>query len=276
MEQRHNSGMKLTILGSGTSHGVPVLGCGCAVCRSGDPKDQRTRASLFVAGNDGEAVVIDTGPEFRLQALRAGIRRLDAVLLTHAHADHIHGLDDVRPLSVETPLPVYGNRAAITELLERFSYVFKPTQRGGGKPRIVPGEVSGPLSIGGLRFTPIPVKHGALDILGWRIDEGPASAVYLTDTSAIPQTSLPRIGSPDVIIIGALRTRPHETHFTFEQALHAALETRAKQVFLTHLCHDYTHRQIEEYCHRFMQEQKVKDISMVPAWDTMELGLEKR
>jgi phosphoribosyl 1,2-cyclic phosphate phosphodiesterase len=259
--------MKLTILGSGTSHGVPVLGCDCAVCRSEDPKDRRTRSSLYVEGAGGEAVVIDTGPEFRLQALRTGIRRLDAVLLTRAHADHIHGLDDVRPLSVQMPLPVYGDRPTIAELRERFSYVFKPTHQGGGKPRIRPAEVSAPVVIGGLRCSPVPVKHGALDILGWRVDEGGVSAVYLTDTSAIPAASLPLIGSPEILIIGALRVRLHETHFTFEQALNAALNVQAQRVFLTHLCHDYTHRQITEYCQDFIARRKLQNVSMEPAWD---------
>lgn len=267
--------MKLIILGSGTSHGIPVLGCGCAVCRSRDSRDKRMRASLYIAGNGGEAAVIDTGPEFRVQALRAGIRRLDAVFLTHAHADHMHGLDDVRPLSVQTPLPVYCNGSALAELRERFSYVFKPTQQGGGKPRIIPAGVSAPVAIGGLHFTPIPVRHGALDILGWRIDEDGSdkTAVYLTDVSAIPAPSLPLIGSPEILIIGALRTRPHETHFTFEQALSTALGIGAKQVFLTHICHDYTHRQIENYCRGFMREGQLKNVSMGPAWDTMELAI---
>ena len=267
--------MKLIILGSGTSHGIPVLGCGCAVCRSRDSRDKRMRASLYIAGNGGEAAVIDTGPEFRVQALRAGIRRLDAVFLTHAHADHMHGLDDVRPLSVQTPLPVYCNGSALAELRERFSYVFKPTQQGGGKPRIIPAGVSAPVAIGGLHFTPIPVRHGALDILVWRIDEDGSdkTAVYLTDVSAIPAPSLPLIGSPEILIIGALRTRPHETHFTFEQALSTALGIGAKQVFLTHICHDYTHRQIENYCRGFMREGQLKNVSMGPAWDTMELAI---
>ncbi|GHV94659.1 MBL fold metallo-hydrolase [Spirochaetia bacterium] len=280
--------MKLIVLGSGTSHGIPVLGCDCAVCRSPDPKDKRMRASLYIEGNSGEAAVIDTGPEFRLQALRAGIRRLDAVFLTHAHADHLHGLDDVRPLSQEKPLPVYCDRPALEELKERFSYVFKITQRGGGKPNIIPAEIAAPapgvwiaVNIGNLRLSPIPVKHGALDILGWRIDEGGSSqaddstrtAVYLTDTSAIPDTSLPLIGSPEILIIDGLRTKPHETHFNFEQALHTALGLGAKQVFLTHICHDYTHQKIEEYCRNFMQERELKGISMGPAFDGLELEL---
>jgi phosphoribosyl 1,2-cyclic phosphate phosphodiesterase len=270
--------MKLIVPGSGTSHGIPVVGCGCPVCRSGDPKDKRMRASLYIEGDGGERVVIDTGPEFRLQAIRTGITRLDAVLLTHAHADHVHGLDDVRPLSVERPLPVYGNRNTIEEVRERFAYVFRKTQRGGGKPQIALREAFRPLSIGSLLFTPIPVKHGEINILGWRIDgkggTGPAGeqgAVYLTDTSAIPLKSRPLIGRPQVLIIGGLRMRPHATHFSFEEALGAAAETGARRVFLTHICHDYTHREINRYCRDFIAARGLEDVSMEAAWDGMEL-----
>ncbi|MDR2053145.1 MAG: MBL fold metallo-hydrolase, partial [Treponema sp.] len=163
--------MRITVLGSGTSHGVPVIGCECPVCRSADPRDTRTRASLYVRGENGGRVVIDTGPEFRLQALRAGIGDLDAVLLTHTHADHLHGLDDIRALTWDKAIPVYANEPSIAELKERFSYIFRETQAGGGKPRIIPRVPAGILDIGSLNFTPIPLKHGALDILGWRITE---------------------------------------------------------------------------------------------------------
>lgn len=268
--------MKLIVSGTGTSHGIPVVGCGCPVCRSEDPKDKRTRVSLYIEGDDGERVVIDTGPEFRLQAIRAGITRLDAVLLTHAHADHVHGLDDVRPLSVERPLPVYGNRNTLREVRERFAYVFEKTQRGGGKPRIVLREASRPLSVGSLLFTPVPVWHGEISILGWRIDgkgpeAGKGGAVYLTDTSAIPLKSRSLAGSPEVLIIGGLRMRPHATHFSFEDALNAGVELGARRVFLTHICHDYTHREINRYCRDFIAARGLGDISMEAAWDGMEL-----
>ncbi|GHV62440.1 MBL fold metallo-hydrolase [Spirochaetia bacterium] len=273
-------GVKLTILGSGTSDGIPVVGCDCPVCRSKDTRDKRMRTSLSVEGNRGERAVIDTGPEFRLQAIRAGIKKLDGVFLTHAHADHVHGLDDVRPLSRTMPLPVYGNSKTIDEIRERFSYIFKETQRGGGKPRIIPTPVSEPVVLGGLTFTPIPVKHGILDILGWKIEEeahlpcaGTISAVYLTDTSEIPAASRKIIGKPAILIIGALRTRPHETHFSFEQALTAAAEIGAERVCLTHICHDYPHEEIIEFCRNFMKERSLKGISTEPSYDGLEITL---
>jgi phosphoribosyl 1,2-cyclic phosphate phosphodiesterase len=239
------------------------------------------RASLYIEGDRGEKALIDTGPEFRLQAIRAGITRLDGVFLTHAHADHIHGLDDVRPLSRETPLPVYGNSETISEMKERFSYVFRETQRGGGKPRIIPKLVSEPVALGGLIFTPIPVKHGTLDILGWKIEEKTmdimavtaGAVVYLTDTSEIPAASRKIIGKPAVLIIGALRIRPHETHFSFEQALNAALEIGAKRIWLTHICHDYLHEEILEYCRNFMEERGLRGISAEPSCDGLEITL---
>lgn len=266
--------MKLNILGSGTSDGIPVLGCNCPVCRSVDRRDRRLRSSLLIRGAGGEQVVIDTGPEFRLQALRAGIGRLDAVFLTHSHADHIHGMDDLRPLSRETPLPVYGNRETIDELRERFSYVFRETQQGGGKPRLVPTVAdTGPITIGSLRFSPVPVMHGTLSILGWRVDEGSAAAVYLTDTSEIPASSRPLIGRPGVLIIGGLRARPHPTHFNFEQALDAAAQTGAPRNFLTHICHDYSHRDIAAYCRNYRKQHGLGSTVMKPAYDGLELDV---
>ncbi|MDR3147081.1 MAG: MBL fold metallo-hydrolase [Treponema sp.] len=266
--------MTLHILGSGTSDGVPVVGCDCPVCRSSDRRDRRLRASLLIRGEGGEQAVIDTGPEFRLQALRAGLRRLDAVFLTHSHADHIHGIDDLRPLSRKSPLPVYGNRETIDELRERFSYMFRETQVGGGKPRLLPMAAGAePIVIGGLRFSPLPVIHGSLSILGWRVDEGPASSVYLTDISEIPAPSWPLIGRPSVLIIGALRTRPHPTHFSFDQALDAAARIGARRSFLTHICHDHSHRDIEGYCRNYRRERGIKEAAVEPAYDGLELGV---
>jgi phosphoribosyl 1,2-cyclic phosphate phosphodiesterase len=267
--------MRITILGSGTSHGIPVVGCACPVCSSRDPRDNRLRSSLLIEGKAGESLVIDTGPEFRLQAIRAGLRRLDGVFLTHAHADHLHGLDDVRPLSREQALPVYGNGSTVEELRQRFSYAFMETQRGGGKPRLVPRAVSEPVGINNLTLTPIPVKHGGLDIYGWKIEEkgNPHTILYLTDCSFIPPESLSLAGRPEILIIGGLRQRPHETHFNFDEALEAALRLGARHTRLTHLCHDHFHREIEAYCRHFIKQADApsrglkEGVSMAPAYD---------
>ncbi|MDR2096800.1 MAG: MBL fold metallo-hydrolase [Treponema sp.] len=275
--------MKITVMGSGTSHGVPVIGCACPVCLSADTRDKRMRASLYIKGRGGEEIVIDTGPDFRIQALRAGISRLDAILITHAHADHIHGLDDIRPLSGERPVPVFTSGETIGEIEERFPYIFTETQQGGGKPRIRTNEVSGPFSIGGLYCTPVPLKHGVLDVLGWRIDEekpgaDSVSIAYLTDTNRIPPSSLPLIAAPDILIIGGLRVMPHTTHFNFEQAIITALEIGAKKAFLTHICHDLKHKEIQKYCRNFLRHRGIekisKEIAIDPAYDGLELSLE--
>jgi phosphoribosyl 1,2-cyclic phosphate phosphodiesterase len=238
------------------------------------------RASVYITGAAGERVIIDTGPEFRLQALRAGITGLDAVFLTHAHADHLHGLDDIRALTRQHPIPVYAAPLTLAELRERFSYVFTDTQLGGGKPRIDVREAAAPVRIGGLTFTPIPVKHGTLDILGWRISgaggEGEESgegraAVYLTDTSFVSPASQELLRGADPLIIGALRERPHETHFNFRQALSLAAESGVKRCYLTHISHEHSHAAIEAYCRSFMRERGLEGTTMSPAWDTLEL-----
>jgi phosphoribosyl 1,2-cyclic phosphate phosphodiesterase len=227
----------------------------------------RFRCSLYVEGNSGTQVVIDTGPEFRLQALRAGISRLDALFLTHAHADHIHGLDDVRPLSNKQPIPVYGNKTTIAEFRERFAYIFRKTQRGGGKPhietRIV--EAGKTIKAGELSFVPVPVQHGRLEIFGWKVCENGRSAVYLTDTSFIGEEAFRIMGKPVLLVIGALRKKPHETHFNFEQALAAALRIGAERTFLTHICHEHSHREIEADCRAFTENYGLSGVS--PAWD---------
>ena len=279
--------MKVTVLGSGTSHGIPVVGCGCPVCASDDPRDKRMRSSIYIEGSGGECILIDAGPEFRLQALRAGIRHLDAILLTHAHADHIHGLDDVRPLSREQPIPVYGNEQTITEMEERFSYIFGTkwgkAQQGGGKPRLSPriadsSASSKPVRIGGLSAAPVPVKHGILDILGWELQESNCakSLLYLTDTSAIPPSSLSQLLSENsrlsrVIIIGGLRKKPHETHFSFDEALNAALGLGSESIYLTHICHEHSHEEIEQICLAFRESRRQEKMEIHPARDGLEL-----
>ena len=307
--------MKIVVLGSGTSHGIPVVGCSCPVCTSDDERDKRTRSSVYIEGSGGEGILIDAGPEFRLQALRAGIKALDGIFLTHSHADHIHGLDDVRPLSRDKPIPVYGNEQTISEMIERFSYVFDPgkSQQGGGKPKLNPRVVDSPVSpvhIGSLSVTAAPVKHGMLDILGWEVREklpreklprekspleksplenangsaaGPEkSFLYLTDTSAIPPATMAQFSGDSrqerIIIIGGLRVRPHETHFSFEQALNAVIGLEAKAIYLTHICHSHSHEEIEEFCLDFRKNhqasaRKSETTEIHPARDGLELSL---
>jgi len=270
--------MKVTVLGSGTSHGVPVIGCSCPVCRSADSRDKRMRASVYIEGAGGETALIDAGPEFRLQAVRAGVSRLDAIFLTHAHADHIHGLDDVRSLTWDHSLPVYGNEGTIREMKKRFSYIWKNTQKGGGKPKLMPFTVNAPVRTGGLTFTPIPVKHGVLDILGWEVSEDGAgkSFLYLTDTSAIPaatQTLLRASSNSRIIIIGGLRARPNETHFSFEEAINAALGLNAEKIFLTHICHNHSNEEIEEICRNFRKNNEKEEVEIHPAHDGLEIVL---
>ena len=280
--------MKIIVLGSGTSHGIPVPGCCCRVCSSEDPPDKRMRSSVYIEGAGGQRLLIDAGPEFRLQALRAGIRGLDGVFLSHAHADHIHGLDDLRPLSQNGPVPIYGNERTIAEMTERFSYVFGKTwgaaQRGGGKPKLSALIADGPVRMDGLTLTPVPVKHGVLDILGWEVnEEGGKSFLYLTDTSAIPSSSMNQLktGSKKtkrIIVIGGLRMRPHETHFSFEQAMETALGLGAQQIYLTHICHEHSHAEIEEICRLFMAKRRaaaggLEGIIIHPARDGLEITL---
>ena len=284
--------MKVTILGSGTSHGVPVVGCSCPVCVSEDSRDKRTRSSVYIEGSGGERALIDAGPEFRLQAIGAGIKRLDAIFLTHAHADHVHGLDDVRSLTWDHSLPVYGNKGTVEEVRERFSYIWKETQRGGGKPKLELIAVNEPVQIGAIRFVPVPVKHGNLDILGWKVTDGSGKCfLYLTDTSSIPKSTQNRLlnsrphdeQSRDsqnlhVVIIGGLRVKPHETHFTFEEAMDAAFGLGAGKIYLTHICHSHFHTEIEEICSDFMKNQRIstqllKETEIYPAHDGLELYL---
>ncbi len=263
--------MRFVFLGTGTSHGIPVIACPCQVCRSDDPRDKRTRSSVLVMGEQGERLLVDIGPEFRLQALAADIRALDAVLLTHSHADHLHGLDDLRPLCRKKPIAVYGNKATIAELVERFAYIFYETQRGGGKPKIEPKLVSptlGPesaLHFGGISALPIPIKHGRLDILGWLFQEGEKRAAYLTDISALPEESAKGLVDLDLLVLGALRVRPHETHLNFDQAIELARRLKPKRALLTHICHEHSHVEIEAYCG---DERRIG-----PAYDTLIVGI---
>jgi phosphoribosyl 1,2-cyclic phosphate phosphodiesterase len=234
------------------------------VCQSEDPRDKRYRASVYIEGGAGEKVLIDTGPELRLQAIRANIRRLDALLYTHSHADHLHGLDDVRPWTWVKPLPAYGNAETMRDIEGRFSYIFKTTQIGGGKPKITPIIVENPVVIGGITFTPIPVLHGKLDIYGWKAVENGAVFVYITDANYISPASFELIHAADCLILGALRRRPHSTHFSFDEAFDALKKISANEAYFTHLCHEHSHREITDYCSR-------SGLNVKPAFDGLQI-----
>ncbi|MFA6688182.1 MAG: MBL fold metallo-hydrolase [Sphaerochaetaceae bacterium] len=232
----------VTFLGTGTSHGVPVIGCSCPVCTSSDPRDQRYRSSILIQ-TEGRDILVDTGPEFRLQAIRAGIKRLDAVLYTHDHADHLHGIDDLRVFTHVATLPVYGNRRLVDCIADRFGYVLGRCEFAGGLPHVETHlfEGSEPMDIAGVEVQPVPIRHGDLTINGYRI--GPFA--YLTDCSGIPEASWGLLEDLDILVIGALRRAPHPTHFSIGQAVEAALRVGARQTYLTHLSHDELHGTLE-------------------------------
>lgn len=234
----------LTILGCGTSTGVPLLFCDCAVCRSKNPKNHRLRTSAWLRA-DGKSVLIDTSTDLRQQALRARIPRLDAILFTHPHADHVSGLDEVRSFNFaqKEHIPAYGNAWTCRELRGRFPYIFKPDEKaeGGGIPRIELHEFStdsATFDAGGLSFIPISLNHGREECVGYRW--GPLA--YITDCQAIPSKSMGRLQGLEVLVLDCLRLKPHPTHLNLEQSLETIAKLKPKRTILTHLGHDFDYR----------------------------------
>lgn len=231
---------RVTLLGTGTSHGVPMIGCTCPVCQSADPRDRRLRPSIAVQVDGGPTVLVDTGTDLRQQALTYGLTRVDAILYTHSHADHVMGLDEVRRFNALSggALPAYADERTAADIRRTFAYVFEPPQeKGGGIPQIDLRVVDGPFAVGSLPIVPVPVLHGSRPILGYRFGE----LAYLTDCSAIPDTSWPLLDGVNVLIIDALRRRPHPTHFSLDQAAEAARRIGARQTWFTHIAHDLGH-----------------------------------
>jgi phosphoribosyl 1,2-cyclic phosphate phosphodiesterase len=228
----------LTVLGSGTSMGVPTIGCGCAVCHSADPRDRRTRPSILLAYG-GKFVLIDTTPDFREQAIRENIRQLDAVLYTHTHADHILGIDDLRPLSFHRDggIPLYAKPEAAEFLRTMFRYIFEADYKFGGIARVQLNPINGPMELFGARFEPVRVIHGDSEIYGFRF----GSAAYLTDFSDIPDQSFERLHDLDVLFLDALRHKPHPTHSTVGNSLKIVERVKPQRAFFTHICHDLPH-----------------------------------
>lgn len=231
--------MKVTLLGTGTSTGVPVLTCDCAVCTSSSPRDRRTRTSALLE-DANHSILIDCGADFREQALAARVTRVDAVLLTHGHADHTAGLDDLRMYNFrqKIALPLHGNEETLCDIRKRFDYCFREdVQLGGGLPQFALANVTGPFEIAGVRVIPIEVFHGRLPILGYRIGD----FAYITDASNIPDESYALLSGVRTLVLNALRHRPHPTHFSVAQALEAARRIGAAQTWFTHITHDLMH-----------------------------------
>ena len=298
--------MIFTFLGTGTSHGVPVIACDCAVCKSTDPHDKRTRSSAYIKlnsnNNDSKYILIDIGPDFRTQALRENIRQIDAVLLTHAHADHLHGIDDLRNFSCimskkpenpqnekydKPPIPIYTNKTAEWILKGCFPYLFSEKAEGGGHAKISVIEQTDSFRIGETEITPVPMMHGTMETSGWLLTEpsaeGPKSIAYLTDCNFISDESIRLIqkkcqledgGRLVHLVIDGLRIKEHSTHFNFLQALEAASKIGGEHIWFTHLTHNSSHPETAAYLeeHRAEFPGLAEAKSILPAYDGLKIS----
>lgn len=234
--------MLITFLGTGTSHGVPVLGCKCPTCSSEDPHDIRTRSSVYIQ-TDTTRILVDTATELRIQSLQYQVNRVDAVLITHCHADHVSGFDDLRRFNElqGDMIPVYGHQEALDGIQRMFPYIFDDrVQEGGGKPHIQIIKINAQFMVAGINIIPIPVWHGDILVYGYRI----ANFAYITDVSRIPDSSLELLQDLDLLVLGVLRFRPHPTHFNLESGLKMIRLLKPRRSLLTHICHEFKHNEV--------------------------------
>lgn len=247
--------LELVFLGSGTSAGVPMIGCECPVCTSDDPRDSRTRSSVLLRYADRHGkprdFIVDTSPELRQQAIRERMSRVDGVLFTHAHADHVFGMDDLRRFNavMESPIDIYAERSVLDRLGQMFGYIFEPQKNVNPSfvATLIPHEVrvGEPIDLFGTRWTPIRLLHGRLPVVGYRVDHDGAAIAYCTDVSGIPPESYPLLEGLDVLVIDGLRYRHHPTHLTVDQALEVIDRVKPGQAYLTHIAHDIRHADLE-------------------------------
>jgi phosphoribosyl 1,2-cyclic phosphate phosphodiesterase len=246
---------EITFLGTGTSNGVPVIGCDCDVCRSSDPRDRRTRTSALIR-YDEHSVLIDTATELRAQALANDVRRVDAVLMTHAHADHTGGFDDLRRFNElqGAHIPVYADPGAAAILRERYAYTFTDLfPFYGGKPDLMLHEIDGTFELFGRQIVPVPVLHGRLPITGFRIGD----LAYVTDAKEIPSSSLDLLRDLDVLVLNGLRVRAHPTHLSFSEAIDVIQAVQPRRAYLVHLSHETSH----------IEAERVVGVGIEIAWD---------
>jgi phosphoribosyl 1,2-cyclic phosphate phosphodiesterase len=234
-----NSELTLTFLGTGTSQGVPMIGCDCPVCRSSDPRDKRLRSSVYIETPE-TAFIVDTGTDFRTQALRENIRRVDAVVFTHSHTDHIMGFDDLRRFSWQRgSMPVYASADTMADLERVFLFAFKGTNPFPGYLKPEPHVVNGPFSLGGTKITPLPVPHGTSEVNGYLLSRAGRNLIaYLSDCSAVPNEIAQKIRGVECLVIDALREKPHPTHLSVAQALEVATRVQPKETYFIHIAHE--------------------------------------
>jgi len=235
--------MKIIFLGTGTSYGVPMIGCECSVCTSGNPKNSRTRSSILIYGRECN-ILIDAAPELRIQCLNNAVKKVDAVLLTHPHADHVLGLDDLRHFNLryKTNIPVYGSQETMDHIHKMFSYVFEETFSDSSKPKFTLKPINGILNISGQKIIPIDVMHGREQVIAYRLD----NFAYVTDVSHIPSHSMDKLKGLDLLILDALRMRPHQKHFSIEQAVDVVARLKPKQALFTHIAHEVDHEKTND------------------------------
>ncbi|MBX0327693.1 MBL fold metallo-hydrolase [Oscillochloris sp. ZM17-4] len=229
--------MQLRFLGTGTSMGVPVIGCDCPICTSDDPRNRRMRTSALLR-EAGQTILIDAGPDFRAQALSAGLRHIDAVILTHSHFDHVAGIDDLRPICGDGGcVPIFGSPRTLADVRERFAYAFTESSAGSTRPSIELRAVEGPFMIGPTQIAPLDILHGTWPITGYRI----GGLGYVTDASAISAESRGQLRGLDVLVLNALRYEPHPTHLSLSEALAVIADLRPRRAFLVHMTHAFDH-----------------------------------